>query len=250
MNANRAVRKAVNPAPPAMRKLLLENARLKRFCAQTKEMVLRYDLLLREGDHRIKNSLQVVVSLLNLQESREASPTARDALRAASARIHAVASIHDALQLNGSADMVDLGRLIERICRSLYAMAGDPRLLKIVVDAKPIMAPLDLAQPIVLAVNELVINALRHAFPNGQSGEIIVSLRSVGGELRLLVADNGTGLPPDYLQAPGYGMKLVNAMVEKIGGRIQASNSGGACFTLDLPSEIESAFVPAPLARC
>lgn len=218
-----------------MQRLLLENARLSRICAQGKEMVARHELLLREGDHRIKNSLQVVASLLGLQARRETSATAQEALRAAIARIQAVARIHDALQLNGSKDEVNLGALVATMCKSLHAMAGDPRSIEIVVNAEQILAPLELAQPIVLAVNELVINALRHAFPDDRGGVIVVGLAQCDSRLTITVADNGLGLPDNYLDGRGYGMNLVRAMIAKISGCLDAHSLAGAHFTLSVP---------------
>src|SRR5690349_15275890 len=149
----------LNAPPPSssygVKALLVENARLRRLCAEAKELASRHELLLREGDHRIKNSLQIVASLMGMQERREENPVARHALRAAAARIQAVARIHDALQLAGSKDLVNLGALIDVMSKSLHAMAGDPDAIKIVVTVEPIEAPIALAQPLVLAVNEL-----------------------------------------------------------------------------------------------
>src|SRR5687767_3132027 len=80
--------------------LLAENARLRRFCAEAKELAARHELALREGHHRIKNSLQIVASLMGMQERREANPAVRGALHAATARIQAIARMHDALQID------------------------------------------------------------------------------------------------------------------------------------------------------
>jgi two-component sensor histidine kinase len=224
-----------------MRRLLLENARLSSICAEQQKAAKRHDLLLREGDHRIKNSLQVVASLLGLQERREESTTAREALRAASARIRAVAAIHDALQLNGGNDDVNLGALLVTMCESLYVMAGDPTALNILVEADPIQAPLAIAQPIVLAVNELVINAIRHAFPGDRAGAVTVTMKEVGAELRIVVADNGVGLPDNYTAGRGYGMKLVAAMVTKAGGKLVAESASGARFSFSIPMSLMAA---------
>ena len=168
--------------------LLAENAQLRRLCAQSKDLVARHELALREGDHRIKNSLQIVASLMGAQERRETNPAARQALRTATSRIQAVARIHDALQLTGGADDVSLGALIETMCTSLHAMAGDSDAVRIIVDAECIHAPIRLAQPVVLVTNELVVNALRHAFPEGRPGAIQVSVSSSGGQFCALLS--------------------------------------------------------------
>jgi two-component sensor histidine kinase len=160
---------------------------------------------------------------------------AKQALRTAKARIEAVARIHDALQLTGGADDVSLGALIETMCGRLQAMAGDASAVQVMVDAEFIHAPIALAQPVVLATNELVVNALRHAFPDGRPGSVRVSVSSAGGQLRVVVADDGVGLPADYQQGLGFGMKLVNMMVAKVGGALSVDNKAGARFTLSAP---------------
>ena len=222
-------------APPVLRAVLAENARLRRLCAEAKELAARHELALREGDHRIKNSLQIVASLMGLQERRETSPSARAALRTATARIQAVARMHDALQLNGGADAVNLGGLIETMCASLHAMAGDPLRVTVLVEAEQIESRIATAQPIVLAVNELVVNALRHAFPNETSGTIFVTLKCTDGEWWISVADDGVGLPVDYDSAPGFGMKLVRMMAAKIGGALSIESVSGARFAIRAP---------------
>jgi len=223
------------PTSLAHHPLALENARLRRLCAESQVIIAHHDLLVREGDHRIKNSLQIVASLLGLQERREANPAARQALHTAILRIQAVARIHDELQLSSNNDVVDLGALIASMCKSLNAMASDGADVRIGAEVECIKAPLALAQPLVLAVNELIINALRHAFPNG-GGAINVNVGRAGGDLRILVADNGPGLPSNHSESRGYGMKLVRAMVADVGGAMLIENASGARFTLTVPA--------------
>lgn len=221
--------------PIAARALLVENARLRRHCAEAKELASLHELALREGDHRIKNSLQIVASLMGMQERRETNSAVREALHAATARIQAIARMHDALQLNGSANAVNLGALVEAMCVSLHAMAGDPVRVKVKVNADAIEAPVKLAQPIVLAVNELVVNALRHAFPGDRGGTVSVALGLIDDELRVVVADDGAGLPADHSQSGGFGMKLVHMMAAKIGAKLNIESISGARFTLSAP---------------
>lgn len=218
-----------------MQRLLSENARLNRACMAAKTMAARQELMLREGDHRIKNSLQVVASLLGLQAQREANGAARDALHAAMARIQAVARIHDALQLGAGEHGVDLGALIATMSKALHAMAGEPASVQVVVRVESVQLPLNLAQPLLLAVNELVINALRHAFPDGRAGAVMVTLARDRDKVRIDVCDNGVGLPIGYADGRGYGTMLVRAMVAKIGGCLDVEASSGARFTLTVP---------------
>lgn len=219
----------------AMQRLMFENARLNRLCIEAENMAAASELMLREGDHRIKNSLQVVASLLGLQARRETSDAARDAIHAAAARIQAVARIHDALQLDGSGAAADIGALIATMSASLRDMAGAPLSIEIIARTQSIKVPLTLAQPLVLAVNELVINALRHAFPDGRAGTIMITVARECDRLRIDVSDDGVGLPAGYADGGGYGMTLVRAMTAKLGGHLDVETSSGARFTLSAP---------------
>ncbi|UPT62258.1 MAG: sensor histidine kinase [Hyphomonadaceae bacterium JAD_PAG50586_4] len=238
-------RRAATPRESSLvtlRRLIRENARLNRLCENNSGIAERYALLRREGDHRIKNSLQVVASLLDVQARRAPDSSTHAALHAAAARVLAIARIHDALQLNhNNDDVVDLGALLTRICVSLDELAGDSISVQIDRDAAPIEAPLTLAQPIALAVNELVLNALRHAFPKDGGGSVCVTLCENDRQLEIRVADNGHGLPDNYATGKGYGMRLVTAMVAKLSGHLDVQNSGGACFILTAPRPIGAA---------
>ncbi len=215
--------------------LTAENERLRRLCAATGVRLARSDLLAREGDHRIKNSLQIVASLLGVQASREVSDDARDALVGAAARVHAIACIHDALQKLEGEGLVDLGEIIETLCQCLHEMAGDPGAVSVVVAAGKVVAPAALAQPIALAVNELVINALRHAFPKNRPGTVHVTLYRDGDDLRIVVADDGKGLPDDLAENCGYGMALVRMVAAQIGGVLSFDSSAGTRVELRAP---------------
>lgn len=222
----------------ALSPLVLENARLRRLCALSKDIVDRHALALREADHRIKNSLQIVSSGLGLQARRETNTVARAALQTAAARINAVARIHDALQLSQSTGEMDLGRTVEVMCQSLDKLGGPESGVRIVAQVQPVMTSLEIAQPVVIAINELVINALRHAFPDERGGEVVVEVSQVGVELHVSVTDNGIGLPPAYQDGKGYGMSLVRMLTSKLGGVLKVEAGAGSRFTLSAPLRI------------
>lgn len=174
------------------RDLRLEILDLRQRLKQAEDLASRHAVMLREGDHRIKNSLQIVASLMTLQAARENSASIRDALNGAAARVRSVAGIHDALQGTTGADTVDLGRVLHTMCASLQDMAVTKGNITI-ANVQLLRAPVALAQPIALAVNELAVNALRHAFPGRNAGAIQVSLARLDDAVCITVADNGVG---------------------------------------------------------
>lgn len=219
-----------------------ENVRLRRLLARAEEAAAaRYEILLQESDHRIKNSLQIVASLVLQQARRAGSIVARDELRTAAARIVSVASIHDALQRGAGHETVDLGLVLKEMCKSLQAIAGDPRDVRVSVTADSLTTHTMLAQPIALAVNELVLNALRHAYPEDRTGKVIDVHASLQGDaLRVVVADDGCGLPPALEGAPtkngrNFGMRLVQTLVAQISGRLEVTSGAGTRFTIIAP---------------
>jgi len=220
----------------SVRGLRVENVRLRQMLKNAEDIASRYAIMLREGDHRIKNSLQIVSSLMHLQADREKNQSAQEALISAAERIQSVARMHDALQASGGEDSVDLGAILEKMCGSLHAMAADPLGVDVRVSAGAVRLPVKIAQPIVLAVNELVVNALRHAFPDGRAGVILVSFVCAGGELRVVVADNGVGLPAGHAQGRGYGMTLVRMTASQIGGVLSVESEAGTRITLVAPA--------------
>lgn len=214
----------------------LEIARLRKDLALAELAAARCAVMLREGDHRIKNSLQIVASLMNLEARQEENhPVASDILRTAATRIQSVAQMHDALQVSGGEGMVDLGSVLNKMCESLQAMGGGSRAVTVWVNAESIHVPAAFAQPIVLAVNELVVNALRHAFPDGRSGAVDITLAQVDGAVHVEVSDNGVGLAAHH-GGGGYGMKLVHMMVSQIGGALRVTTESGTRFTLVAPA--------------
>lgn len=216
-----------------------ENLRLRGLLERAQAIATRYAIMLREGDHRIKNSLQIVSSLMKLQADREENFSVRDALRTATARIQSVARMHDALQASGGEDSLNLGEVLEKMCGSLHAMGGEALAVTVRVDAEAVQVPAATAQPIVLAVNELVVNALRHAFPDGRTGSIIIRLRCRGDQLRVLVSDDGIGLPSvqaGYSEGHGYGMKLVRMMTKQIDGVLYVDSGAGTRITIVAPA--------------
>jgi len=198
------------------------------------------DVMVKEIHHRVKNNLQVISSLLALQASASAEPRTRALLDESRDRVRSMALIHEKLyeaapgRGAGYADYVR--DLVTQLLRS-YGLSQDVVAVRIEVDEIPM--DMDQSVPLGLIINELVSNALAHAFPDGRSGTIVVSMkRSDGGALRLVVSDDGVGLPAavDWRAPVSLGLRIVNILAEQVRAVMDVQTGPGTAFTLTLPS--------------
>lgn len=203
-------------------------------------------VLLNEVHHRVKNNLQVIASLLNLQTSRATDPAARAMLRESQSRVRAMALTHQLLYERKDYSRIDLGEYLERLAQLLqgsFREASSRVALRRGIVKGPLYIDLERAVPCGLVVNELVTNAFKHAFPDERRGEIRIELSTVDGELELVVADDGVGLPAgfDPAQSKSLGLQLVPLLVDQLQGRFQFENAQGTRFVLRFKNDSEAA---------
>jgi two-component sensor histidine kinase len=192
--------------------------------------------LLREVHHRVKNNLQVVSSMLSLQGDAMGDAAALGALAESQNRIASIALIHEKLYRSGELGRIDFGDYVGELCTNLFRAHGPAAdRVRLELAVEPARFGLDTAVPCGLIVNELVSNALKHAFPDGRRGRVLLRLRA--GEdacYHLDVEDDGVGLPPGL--DPGatgtLGLQLVQLLTGQIDGRLEAlrPDRGGARF--------------------
>ncbi len=201
----------------------------------------REKLLAREASHRVKNSLQLVSSLLSLQASGTRDPGVRGALTDASGRVATIARLHNRLWREERSQHVRLDDFLIELCGELQTLGPGHRVACHALE--PIEVAPDIAAPLGLMVTELVSNAMKHAFGAG-IGTIWVMLAPIerGRSLRLEVRDRGCGLPPDFdldavSRRPGsLGMRLVTALADQVSGRLSAERANpGSRFVIELP---------------
>lgn len=204
------------------------------------------DILLRELYHRVKNNLQVISSMLNLQLRTLPEEAARTALQESADRVRAMALVHEKLYQSRNLSSIALNDYIADLCQQLGNAAGaDKRGIALNAVAEPVDVGLQLAIPLGLALNELLANGLRHAFPDGRHGTITVSLEhQADGSLLLCVADDGIGMPPGMSPATtkSLGLKLVHALTTQLDARFQIQGGQGtrACLTFHLPQGVQA----------
>jgi len=194
------------------------------------------DLLLKEVHHRVKNNLQTISSLLNIQVELLADPAARHALRDAQRRVHSMALIHEQMYGGKDVEQVDFGAYARRLARDLVESFGiDDGRVRLRFDLDPVSLALDQMIPCGLILNELVTNSLKYAFPGDRAGEISVSLRSAGGRtVTMAVVDDGVGLPPAITgkRSESLGMRIVEILTNQLGGSLVRESANGLSSTV------------------
>ena len=192
---------------------------------QIRRSLREKELLLRELRHRVNNNMQLMTSLLSLQGQQAQDAQAREQIAQCQARIHTIALINE--QLHRSADLseIDLASYLQ-LLGSHILRSFDAKPVEIQVEVEEIPIDVDRAFTCGLIVNELVTNALKHAFPHGEGGTIRVSLRRTGpGRLELVVSDDGLGLDDETVSEgeAGIGLTLVEQLAEHLGGAVERS---------------------------
>jgi PAS domain S-box-containing protein len=195
-------------------------------------------VLLHEIHHRVKNNLQVISSLLNLQ-ARNADPAVGQALSESQGRVKAMALIHQLLYERNDFSQVDLGVYLQRLCALLQESYrdGSARFNLSADTGAPVHLNLQRAVPCGLLVNELVTNAIKHAFPDGRAGHIQVTLTAADTQQCMItVADDGIGLPASVAPgtSPSLGMQLIPLLCDQAGGQWQLFREQGTRFELTL----------------
>ena len=198
----------------------------------------RIAVLLQELGHRIKNSLQIIASIVSLEARNHKSGEGKAALERVSHRIAAVGRLYSVLGKTDTGEAVDATIYLEELCRDLIESVqkevGPTIALKTDIDSEPL--PADRAIPLGLIVNELVMNAVKYAFPSATSGTVMVTLKRGPGELHLTVADDGKGVDPRRADS-GVGGRLVEAFSQQLGGQLERkSGTQGTVVRLTLPS--------------
>ncbi|MGH8537358.1 MAG: sensor histidine kinase [Gammaproteobacteria bacterium] len=198
------------------------------------------ETLLKEVHHRVKNNLQVISSLLDLQAGQTQDAGVRGVLAESQGRVRVMSLIHQLLYERKNFSRVDLGQYLERLTQIvLNAYPVDPQRIALKLDVAEVYLDLERAMPCALLVNELVTNAFKYAFPGDRRGEIGLSLKAHGDrEAVLTVRDNGVGLPVelDITQAASLGLQLVPLFVDQMHGSLRVEPGPGACFELRFPT--------------
>jgi two-component sensor histidine kinase len=222
----------------------IENAKLVEEMRLAERQIMaslrEKEVLLKEIHHRVKNNLQVISSLFNLQSRLIKDAEALRALRESQNRVKSMAFVHEKLHQSKDLARIDVGGYLQLLANNLaQSFGGELRRHSVGMNilCKDISLNVDIAIPMGLIVNEIVSNCYKHAFPEGKTGSIEISLQKLNGELELSVRDDGVGFPEniDFKNTESLGLQLINSLVGQIQGDIKLLKKGGTQFIIRIP---------------
>jgi PAS domain S-box-containing protein len=200
------------------------------------------EVLLKEIHHRVKNNLQIISSLLRLKDKHSGGERGEEILRESQDRIRAMAAVHSLLYKSKNFAEINFGDYIREMAGQLFRSYNTrPQTISLLIHAEDVRLSIDTAIPCGLIMNELVSNALKHAFPGGREGEIRVEMSRDQNSVRIVFADNGVGFPEgvDFHNTETLGLQLVHMLVAQLGGAIEMYGNSGTMYVITLKTEGE-----------
>ncbi len=202
---------------------------------QIKNSLKEKEILLQEIHHRVKNNMQIISSLLNLQSRHIKNKQSLELFKSSQNRVKSMALIHERLYQSKDFNRIDVADYVRGLINHLFITFGiNKEVISLKINIKNLFLNVDTAIPCGLIINELVSNSLKHAFPDGKKGEIKISMHPVStNEIELVVSDNGVGMPEEMelKSTSSLGLNLVNMLVEdQLHGEIQLDKKGGTIF--------------------
>ncbi|MHC1744466.1 MAG: PAS domain S-box protein [Syntrophobacteraceae bacterium] len=201
------------------------------------------EVLLKEIHHRVKNNMQVISSLVALQANDSQDAGMRAVLQDVTHRVRSMAMVHEKLYQSNDLAQIEFAEYAQGLLNYLWRAHGSETSgIRLALDLEPVYLSVSAAVPCGLILNELVSNALKHAFRGTDGGEVVVSLRGDrSGQVRLSVRDNGTGLPAglDWKQARSLGLRLVQMLSGQLRAAVEVSVDAGTCFVVSFAGRKE-----------
>ncbi len=194
------------------------------------------DVLLKEVHHRVKNNMQVISSILNLQSSYVRDSYALNLLKECQNRIKSMAFIHESLYQTKNFESVNFSEYVTTLSKNLvHTYSINTKKIKLILTLDELMLSLDASIPCGLIINEIISNSLKYAFPDNRDGIIFVTLRVDKNKVKIEVGDNGIGIPEnvDIKNTQTLGLQLVDTLVEQISGVLKLNRSKGTIFSIE-----------------
>lgn len=207
-----------------------------------KTSLLEKDVLIKEIHHRVKNNLQIIVSLLYLQAQQTPDAKSVNALVDSQTRVKSMALIHEKLYQSANLSSIDFEAYLQNLVTNLMVSYDiDKNRIHVTISAKNLPLTINTAIPLGLIMNELVSNSMKYAFPNGRSGNLEITGWVEGKNMQIRVKDDGVGIPEDFdwRHAKSLGLHLVQMLSRQLSGTVELARDAGSAFTITIPMKEE-----------
>ncbi len=215
----------------------LNQTEQKRMGNRVMKLLAEKETLLKEVHHRIKNNMNTMISLLNLQANSMKNPIVATALMDAQTRFRSMQVLYDKLYRNETFQAMPLDEYIPALLNEILRIYPNGGFVKSVVDVDGIPLEVKTLSALGLIVNEIVTNSMKYAFQGRAGGTITVSAKAEGRSVRMVVSDDGVGIPDsvDFENSTGFGLIFLKAAMRQLDGRIRIERDGGTRFVLEFP---------------
>ncbi len=228
VNDNQEVRKFVFVETDISARKVMED--------KVKASLREKDVLLKEIHHRVKNNLQIIISLLNLQSGYIKDEQTLKTVKEGQNRVRTMALVHEKFYLAEELSEIHFGEYAEKLCQFIFQSYGDRTdRIKLKINADDVKFDMDTAMPCGLLINEVVSNALKYAFPDKRPGEISIHIKSKPGNMvELSISDDGVGLPKelDIDASESLGLQLISALADQLDGTLDVQRTNGTTFII------------------
>ena len=210
----------------------------KKVEKQIKKSLREKEVLLKEVHHRVKNNLQTIISLLNLQSNRSEDAKIRQSLEKCKQRIFSMAMVHAELYQSDDFSYIDFRSYLNKIIKNMVSSYQLERKIEVDLQIDDIKLDIDRAIPCGLMLNEMITNAIKYAFPPDRCGKITISMKRIKNKnYELIFQDNGIGLPEyfDIQKSHSLGMVLINTLTAQLRGKLEINTNHGTIFKIIFP---------------
>ncbi len=203
---------------------------------QIKASLRDKDILLKEIHHRVKNNLQIIISLLNLQSGYIKDEQTLKAVKDGQSRVRSMALVHEKFYQADELTEINFAEYVDKLCQFLFQSYGDKTdRIQLTVNADKVAFDMDTAMPCGLLINEIVSNSLKYAFPDERNGEIKIELRKLPDQMVMMsISDDGIGLAEDFTieKSETLGHQLIIALANQLDGELNVSHENGTSFSV------------------
>lgn len=215
-----------------------KNGQIQKQNKQIETTLKEKEILLREIHHRVKNNLQIISSVINLQADKITDSKLKEILDELKLRISSIALTHQMLYQKESVNTVLMDDYLRNLVKQIVGSYDDHSVdVDLDIDRQNILMNIDTAIPLGLLVNEIITNSFKHAFKNKQSGKITVTVKATGKFIELSIKDNGVGLPANYMELiekpKSLGFELITILTDQLNAQLEIVNNNGAEFKLN-----------------